>query len=221
MTFNCLILISILSLNLSSLFGQDKIVFAEKFKANNKNHWTIINDKEFSVQISNKSISFKKVHKNRENNFCLWYKKNISTFQSENNFKISFDAIIQSADDIINGFDFQWGMLEDSTLNSNLTTSLYQLDFSLKDVRLSKFDNISGWTYFDSETYHKKDTKRFFLKLGKKYKYSIEQIDSNLKVSINNIVVYEFKINKLFGHDIGVQQCLKSSWKLKNLVIRQ
>jgi hypothetical protein len=217
-------LLLILSFCFSTVFGQDKTIFSDDFADGNKNNWRLIDNDEFTVKIKKHAISFDKKHKNKEKNGCLWYKKEIPNFQSNNDFKMTFDATIISCGDIFNGFDIEWGTLKDTSSKSRIKTSLYQLDFSLSKVRLAKFDDTSihRWTYYNSSDYLKKDsTEHFRLKLGKKYKYTIEQIGSKLKVSINKIVVYEKDIEPQAGNCIGVQLCLKNNWKMKNLVIKQ
>ncbi|HNJ57423.1 MAG TPA: hypothetical protein PKG56_03435 [Chitinophagaceae bacterium] len=203
------------------LYGQKKIIFKDNF-VNNKNRWKLEKaDDEFSVRIKDKALYFKKNHRNAVNNGCLWFEKNIRKFKAEKNFIITFYAKILSSDDVSNGFDFQWGKIEEDTnTSSSISTSLYQLDFGLTDMRLSKFDNINGWTYYDwSDSYT--ETLNYTLQYGILYKYEIIQRNDTLTVLINDKIVYALPIKPQDGKSIGVQQCLKSHWLLSRLSIKQ
>ena len=216
-----LVLIFISFVLCATAFGQRRIIFKDNF-VDNRNYWTIVKDNEFYVNISHHAITFKKKHKNRVNNGCLWYKKTIPKFKSENNFIITFNANILSADDVTDGFDFQWGMIDETGANTQRKTSLYQIDFELTKVRLSKFDNLQGWTYYDwSDNFGSSIDSNFVLKYGTVYRYEIKQIGTMLFVSINNKVVYTIPIVTQKGKNIGVQQCLKSTWRMSKFCIRQ
>jgi len=203
------------------LLGQDKIIFKDNFK-NNKHHWIIQHDTEFNVSIQNRALVFKKKDKNRQNNWCLWYEKAIPHFKSDKDFTITFYAKIISSDDVLNGFDFQWGMINAADTSRNAITSLYQLDFDLTKVRLSKFDNINYWIYYDwSDNYNESFNTNFKIQRGVLYKYQIIQKQNNLTVKIEDTSVYEIPITPQKGSSIGVQQCLKSNWKMSKLSIQQ
>ncbi len=203
------------------LYGQEKIIFKDNF-VNNKNRWKLVKtDDEFSVRIKDKALYFKKNHRNMVNNGCLWFEKNIRKFKTEKDFIITFYAKILSSDDVTNGFDFQWGKIEeDANTSTNISSSLYQLEIGLKDMHLTKFDNLNGWTYYDwSDSYT--ETLNYTLQYGVLYKYEIIQRKDTLTVLINDKMVYALPIKPQEGKSIGVQQCLKSHWLLSRLSIKQ
>ncbi len=202
-----------------AIFAQNIIVFEDDFHSN-KNGWQTISSEEFTVDISNNALHFKKANRNNVNNGCLWYKKEISNFQTGNDFSISFNASVHSSEDVRNSFDLQWGSTQ-SSVGIN-TTTLYQLDFDLTKVRLTKFEKWHGWTYYKwSEKFGTATDSAFTIERGKFYNYEIQHKALVVQVYINKILVYSIPAEKLYGHQIGVQQCLRTDWSMTNLCIKQ
>lgn len=209
----------ILSVSFATFVGctEQKVIFRDNFR-NNKHRWQLISDEEFYVEIANKAISFQKKTKNRINNYCLWYEKTIPKFNTARDFIISFEAEIISADDVSNGFDFQWGKKDEMNDSTRIKPVWFQLDFSLDRIRLAKFNN--GWEYYN-QVYYKKADSLFQLKYGMKYRYEIIQKDKIVSVKINDVIVYSKEIEPIAGQSIGVQQCLKGQWRMSKLRILQ
>lgn len=220
MTIRILFALMMLTLCTQIVAAQQKIIFHDRFKRN-KNKWPIISDEDFSVTIKDRAIIFEKKEKNSVKNGCLWYSKPISKFKTDKDFHISFDSQILYWDDIFNAFDFQWGLIDETdTLNTKRV--IYQLDFANDAVRLSKFEQGKGWQYYNwSSSYSKSFNSTFLLQPQTTNKIDVIQKENFLLVSINDVNVYQIAIEPLKGNSIGIQQCLKSKWVMRNLKIRQ
>ncbi|WP_026714267.1 family 16 glycoside hydrolase [Flavobacterium daejeonense] len=214
---------------LTSLFSC-KTIFSEDFN-NNDNNWELYKDnKEFLVNIAEGKLHVEKFSLNRINNGCLWYKKEIKNFDTSKDFSIQFMAKIIKCEDVVNHIDFQWG-----DLNSN-QKRLYQIDFGNSGlIRLNYFDK--GWSYlFEKKlalnnitpsnqfSVQKKDrdkTVYYPVKANEFNKYEIIQKGNYCTIKINDIKVLSKKIKITAGNSIGIQQCLRSSWEIDKIVIKQ
>lgn len=203
------------------------IVFFDNFSDNSKK-WKLLKRGEFLLDISDGVLHLNKTHSNSENNGCMWYSKQIDNFNSANDFVVSFDAKINSTDDIDNaGFDFQWG---------DLNNELYQVYISIKgDVSIKYFKKDKGWSetivssFYINPVIENNAWGRGCVVSGRcndfsqttKNHFDIFQIGNNCLVFINNKKVVDVEIEKINGSKIGFQQCLKVDWELDNLEIRQ
>ena len=209
-------------------FNDIDIIFKETFD-DNRNDWDLKEDyADFSVNISEGNLNIEKLSKNRINNGCLWLSKQIDNFSTAKDFSIIFSAKILSYDDVFNGIDFQWGTIN----NPNQKTILYQINLgACGEIYLDYFDD--KWTYLSRKNLISKiksnkkicgvkySNQRYPVKINEYNKYEIAQVGNSCFLYINNIKVYSEKINVIKGNYIGIQQCLKSSWKIDYLVIRQ
>ncbi|MDD4970669.1 MAG: hypothetical protein PHT07_14680 [Paludibacter sp.] len=211
------------------IFNDTKdIIFNDTFD-DNRNNWDLKEDyADFSVEISEGNLKIEKRSKNRIKNGCLWLNKPIANFSTAKDFSIIFSAKILSYDDVFNGIDFQWGAIN----NPNQKTKLYQINLGVcGEIYLDYFEN--GWTYLSRKNLISeiKSNKRingveytnqpYPAKINEYNKYEIAQVGSSGIVYINNIKVYSEKIDVVEGNYIGIQQCLKSSWKIDYLIIKQ
>ncbi|HTG54728.1 MAG TPA: hypothetical protein VL943_00575 [Niabella sp.] len=202
--------------------GQKKVIFRDRF-CDNRNNWDTRQQKDFSVNIKRGAIRLEKKTKNRVNNGCLWLNKAIPHLKTDQNFSLSFKAVLNSWDDVINHFDIQWGSVKIDTAHRD-QTQFFQRDFGADKVRLAKFDGSAKnpWTYHSwSEPYQTADGKSFRIDPGKKHHYTILQVNNILTVKINKMVVLTLPVASVSGGSIGVQQCVKSSWQMKKMLIRQ
>lgn len=217
------ILITITSF-ISCHTGKD-IVFIDTFK-DNRNKWNLHDDyADFSVNISKGNLNIEKLSINRINNGCLWLNKPIDNFSTSKDFSIMFPAKILNCDDVFNGIDFQWG-----TINiPNQKSKLYQINIGVAgNIHLDYYDN-NGWSYLYRNkltsviNFNKRTNGTWYYPVeSRKYnKYEITQVGDSCFVYINNYKVYSNKIKVIEGNCIGIQQCLKSSWKIDYLVIKQ
>ena len=209
-------------------FKDTDIIFKETFD-DNRNNWNLNEDySDFSVDISEGNLNIEKHSKNRIKNGCLWLNKPIENFSTSKDFSIIFSAKILSYDDVFNGIDFQWGEMKDP----NQKRQLYQINFSVYgDIYLDYFEN--DWTRLTrkklvskTKSYKKiegvENSNQYYPAKTKEYnKYEIAQIGDSCFIYINNINVLSEKINVVKGNCIGIQQCLKSSWKIDYLIIKQ
>jgi len=204
------------------------IVFKDSFK-DNRNNWDLKNNyDDFSVNISDGNLNIEKHTKNSVNNGCLWLNKEIDGFSTDKDFSIVFSAKIMNYDSISNRIDFQWGTINEPMVKSRL----YQINFSIYgDIYLDYLEN--GWERL-SRKQLKSDIKSNLKINGVEYsdqpypvisniynKYEIYQVGDSCLISINGIIVYSEKINVVPGNYIGIQQCLKSSWKIDYIEITQ
>jgi len=201
--------------------GQKKVIFRDHFR-DNRNHWATRQQNEFSVNIKRSAIWLEKKTKNRINNGCLWLTETIPNLKTEQDFSISFKAVLNSWDDVVNHFDIQWGSVKIDTAH-RAQTQFFQLDFSADNVRLARYDGSAKnpWTYSPSAPYPIINGKPFRIHPGKMHRYTILQNNNILVVKIDNRVVYTLPIASVSGSSIGIQQCLKSNWRMNKLVIRQ
>lgn len=206
-----------------------KTLFEEDFNNNEKN-WELYNDsKEFLVNISDGKLHIEKFSLNRINNGCLWYNKAIKNFDTTKDFSIMFIAKINKCDDVINYIDFQWGDLKDQR-------RLYQIEFGTSgSIRLNYFDE--NWSYmykkslpinnttssgeFSFQKMSKDNTAYYPIKINDFNKYEIIQHGDLCTIKINDIKVLSEKIKPTTGHSIGIQQCIRSSWDIDKIVIKQ
>lgn len=209
--------------------GKD-IVFKDTFK-DNRNNWSRQKDNsDFTVNISDGNLNIEKHTRNRIKNGCLWLNKSINNFSTAKDFSIIFSAKILSYDDVFNGIDLQWG-----TINlPDQKTKLYQINLGVSgEIYLDYFENGNGWTHLHrknliSEIESNKiingveySNQPYPAKVNEYNKYEIAQLGDSCFVYINNIPVYSEKIKVIEGNNIGIQQCLKSSWKIDYLMIKQ
>ena len=213
----CLFFISI------NLLAQQKVIYREHFR-NNKNNWSLHHDKNFVVQIEKGELFVKKLQLNRESNGCLWYSSEIPGFEADRNFTITFLAKIISLEDELKAVDFQWGELTDSDTVAHKKFSLYQMIIKPTDISLAKFNRSEGWTYYDRYANgHVGGGAEIGLlfKKNRYNKYEIQQKDGRLYFRFNDKLVYEREVTPIRGSEIGIQQCLKSAWKISKIVVRQ
>ncbi|MBD0725001.1 hypothetical protein B6A10_07405 [Flavobacterium sp. L1I52] len=213
---------------LTSLFSC-KTIFSEDFN-NNDNNWELYKDnKEFLVNIAEGKLHIEKFSLNRINNGCLWYKKEIKNFDTSKDFSIQFMAKIIKFEDVVNHIDFQWG-----DLNGN-QKRLYQIEFGTSGlIRLNYFDK--GWSYlfeknlpikytssnqFSVQLKNKDKTVYYPVNANAFNKYEIIQKGNYCTIKINDIKVLSKKIKIITGNSIGIQQCLRSSWEIDKIVIKQ
>lgn len=206
-----------------------KTLFEEDFN-NNDNNWELYKDsKEFLVNISEGKLHIEKFSLNRINNGCLWYNKEIQNFDTAKDFSILFMAKINKCDDVTNFIDFQWGDLKDPR-------QLYQIEFGTSgSVRLNYFNK--SWSYLykknlpintniSSSEYSflnkiKDNTAYYPVKINEFNKYEIIQHGDLCTIKINDIEILSEKIKPTKGNSIGIQQCIRSSWDIDKIVIKQ
>lgn len=185
-----------------------RLIFADRFE-NNENNWKLLHTDNFLVYMTNGVMRFEKSEKNFNQRGCLWLNQPIDSFNTLNDFTISYDARFVKCSDVFNGIDFQWG---------NVNHDLYQLAFttggqvSLKRFTMSK---ESRWSNI---------TTNVLLGLIKEKDFNhviIHQIGNRCIICINGIEVINTKIERIAGDKIGIQQCLKIIWEMDNLEIRQ
>jgi len=224
MKFKVITLIIILS-GICNLATGHNQVFKETF-SNNKNKWKIYHNNDFNVEIHKGKLYLEKFVKNRIRNGCLWYAKRIKYFDTSKDFSITFYAKVIDWDDVINCVDIQWGKINDDRSKNRITNdSIYQMDISENGIRMSYFNNRTGWTYYDWSYYlHFPGQQPFStaFKRNKFNKYEIIQKNNSLTIKVNNKTVYLKTLDFLVkGSCIGFQQCLKSSWEIDKIIIKQ
>jgi len=208
-----------------NLASGHNLVFKETF-SNNRNEWKIYNNKDFKVDIDKGKLYIEKLVKNRTSNGCLWYAKRIKNFDTSKDFSITFYAKVIDWDDVSNSVDIQWGKINDDRNKNKISNdSLYQMDISESAIRLSYFTTKNYWTYYDwSYFLHFPGRQPFStaFKRNKFNKYEIIQKNNILTIKVNNKIVYLKTLDLLVkGSSIGFQQCLKSSWEIDKLIIKQ
>jgi hypothetical protein len=208
-----------------NLASGHNLVFKETF-SNNRNEWKIYNNKDFKVDIRNGKLYMEKFVKNRISNGCLWYAKRINNFDTSKDFSITFYAKVIDWDDVSNSVDIQWGKINDDTSKNKISNvSLYQMDISESFIRLSYFNNQEGWTYYkwsNELRFPGKQPVSTAFKRNKFNKYEIIQKNNSLTIKVNNKTVYLKTLDFLVkGSCIGFQQCLKSSWEIDKIIIKQ
>jgi len=186
----------------------NQVVFSDNFD-NNSNKWQFRDNHNFQLRIVSGMLHIEKYQKNAVNNGCMWYQKNIPGFDCSKNFSISFDAQVVNADDVFNAFDFQWG---------NVGDDLYQFTLSDKnEVRLQRFNKNSENSWSDIESIFTPSP----IKIDTFNHVEICQVDDRCIILINNIEVMNTQIEKIKGSAIGIQGCLRVSWNMDNLLIKQ
>ena len=225
-----ILLILFLLTRLNPALTQPKAIYRENF-SDNKDNWKLYNDKDFKVQINNGRLSIQKFELNRKRNGCLWYHKEIPGFNANKNFSITFFAKILSLDDEFKSIDLQWGNLTDSDTAAQKKYNLYQVLINPVQISLASFNG--QWTYFNSSTedggpfYGRCETANDFVPVSPLFKtdrfnkFEIEQRDGLIVLRLNNKTVFQRRMPTLTGSDIGIQQCVKSSWEISKIVIMQ
>jgi hypothetical protein len=184
------------------------VVFSDNF-SDNSNKWDFRDDENFHLGIENGVLKIEKYFKNSQNNGCLWYRKDIAGFNSGKDFTISFDARFVSANDVYEAIDFQWG---------DVSENLFQLSIcSNGQVKLEDFHKgkMPGWNSVCSTINLNLINEKEFNNI------KICQIAKTCIVYINGKEVMNTPIDPIIGNGIGIQECLKVSWEMDNLVIRQ
>ncbi len=200
-----------------TVFCQDKILLADDFN-NNSNHWKLVNDSNFLVEIKHGVLHIQKFQKNSIQNGCLWYSKPIDGFDTHENFSIAFYAKYISGGDIFDDIDLQWGKLN-SEDTWRETPSLYQLSFMYRgEIHLNYFSK--EWTYLI-----RKDTKDLLNGLAfnpyKINKYELIQKDGFVIVKVNDKEFFKQLTPPIDGNSIGFQQCMKNAWEIDKIIVKQ
>ncbi|WP_316767436.1 hypothetical protein [Pedobacter frigiditerrae] len=199
--------------------AQQKTIFKEDFEGYD-NDWKIVNTKEFKVKQDDGKLTISKASLNKVMNGCLWYKKTIPNFFTDKNFNIQFEANTISSQSESFGFDIQWGKLQE--YDGVRKTAIYQLDFTLDRVRLSRFDLERKWKYYRwSNEIGNDEISAFSIKRGVFNKFEILQEDNMVFVKLNGKLVYKMPIEYQIGNEIGFQQCLQGEWQFDNIIIKQ
>lgn len=185
-----------------------RLIFSDRFE-NNENNWKLLHTDNFLVYMTNGVLRFEKSERNFNQRGCLWLNQPIDSFNTLNDFTISYDARFVKCSDVFNGIDFQWG---------NVNHDLYQLAFTTGgQVNLKRFTMSKESRWSDITT-------NVLLGLIKEKEFNhvvIHQIGNRCTICVNGIEVINTKIERIAGDKIGVQQCLKIIWEMDNLEIRQ
>jgi hypothetical protein len=185
-----------------------RVIFADDFSDNNKK-WNQISNKEFQLVVTDGYLRIDKYNRNRVSNGCLWYKKAIDSLDTSRDFSISFDARFIKGDDVAYSMDFEWG---------NLNDDFYQLNISPNGtVRLNRYSRLqkSRWSYLISKYSQ-------LIRKGTQYnRVTIRQQLDNCKIVINDKLVIKYNVDRIPGNCIGFLDCLKVTWDMDNLEIRQ
>ncbi|NLR93304.1 hypothetical protein [Flammeovirga agarivorans] len=198
----------VFSENLTLPTFSENIVFEE---FNQDCDWELKQTDAASMTLENGGLVVEKFQKSTENNFCLWYAKNIETFDTSSDFSMEFDVeIIEGSQDYIAEFDIAWGQI------SGKEKSFYQFTLSDKGVcRINKFDNtIDGkyWSYL-------KEITLLNVNEGDVNHINIIQHQGEMLVMFNEKEIFEFQTSTVQGEDIGFITCQKVKWQLDNLKI--
>lgn len=200
-------------------FAQKNVIFNDDFEGY-KNEWQQIKNSEFIVKQDQGKLLFSKANNNRIINGCLWYKKTIPNFNTEQNFSIEFEAKSKSSEFKDYFFDIQWGKLQE--FDGVRKTAIYQIDFNADKVRLSRLVKPNNWQYFAwSDQLLDQSLSKFSMERNVSNKFEIIQQDGTLLIKINGILVYKLPIEVQNGSEIGFQNCLKSEWELDKITIKQ
>jgi hypothetical protein len=199
------------------LFSQNKILLKDDFN-NNKNKWTLQNDTDFLVTISNGFLHLEKKIKNFDRRGCLWYNRPIPKFNTAQNFSITIYARLVSGGDIFELFDVQWGYRNDSKRDRR-SDSLYQLSFVPGSSAKLEYFN-SKWNYYvwkDSKTV----LKAINFNAANVNKYELVQKDGIVTFLVNDKELLKHAVNPIGGNSIGFQHCLKSVWEFDKIIVEQ
>lgn len=200
-------------------FAQKNVIFKDDFEGY-ENDWQQIKNNEFIVKQDKGKLYFSKANNNRIINGCLWYKKTIPNFNTEQNFSIEFEAKSKSSEFKDYFFDIQWGKLQE--FDGVRKTAIYQIDFNADKVRLSRLVRPNNWQYFAwSDQLIDQTLSKFNIERNVSNKFEIIQQDGTLFIKINGILVYKLPIEVQNGSEIGFQNCLKSEWELDKITIKQ
>jgi hypothetical protein len=206
--------------------AQKKTIFKDNFTSN-KHKWQLANDSNFNVAINLGVLHVEKFEKNRIRNGCLWLRKQIPNFTTDKDFKITFSARILNYDEggspII---DFQWGQMNEiGDCKYFQCDSLYQINIRANgSIRLDYFRK--GWQGYIPWTDSIATQKSAYKNLNDKTKigyskYEIIQKLDMVYLKRNDKTLFSRKIKLIKGNSIGIQQCLKCTWEITKLVIRQ
>jgi hypothetical protein len=200
----------------SAAICQGKVLLSENFK-DNKRGWTLRKDSSFSVEIKEGVLRWEKFTKNFDDRGCLWYRQEIKGFNTLQDFSITIVAKFLSGGDHTDLFDLQWGAW-DKQIQSK-ATGIYQLNFFLRgDVKLDYFNK--GWNY--SLRQQAKELLEKKLYLPNQYnKYEIIQKNGFIIFNINDRQYFKQFVSPISGNSIGIQGCLKSTWAIDQVVVRQ
>ncbi len=198
-------------------FAQENILLKEDFK-NNKNKWHVQNDSDFIVYIKHGVLHLEKLYKNFDRRGCLWYYKNVPGFNTLNNFHIIIYAKYIVGGDGFDLFDIIWGdkgVLIQNRYNANI----YQMNFLISrgEVRLNHFN--MRWDYPPNLNIKSLLSKEF--DAHQINKYEVIQKDGFIYFLINDIELLKQSRKPIAGNNIGFQQCLKSTWEIDKIEIRQ
>jgi len=200
----------------SAALCQDKVLLSENFN-NNKRGWQLRNDSSFSVAISGGNLRLQKYRKNFDDRGCLWYKKEIKGLNTLNDFSITVVAKFIEGGDWGDIFDIQWGSW-DSVISSKVT-SIYQLNFFLRgDVKLDYYNK--QWNYSLRKMASEINNTNQY-RPGEYNRYDIVQKDGFVMLYINGTQFFKQFVNPIAGNSIGIQGCLKSTWQVDKIIIKQ
>jgi hypothetical protein len=198
-------------------YSQDKILLSENFN-DNRNAWDLRpTAKEFKVNIEKGVLHLEKLHKNFDNRGCLWYFKEIDSFDTSKNFSIIVKAKQISGGDFTDVLDIQWGVSGEKNINEK--AMLYQLNIFMDGaVRLDFFQK--KWDNFSKVNIKNKlDEIGFNPKANNSYE--VIQEDAFVSLKINGIEVYRQYVFPIEGNSIGFQHCLKGAWEFDQIVVSQ
>jgi hypothetical protein len=199
-----------------NICAQPKTIFKDDFK-NNRHHWKLYDDSDFVVNIREGKLHIEKKEINRIRNGCLWYSKKIPKLNTLKDFEIIFFAKISPDGENLYSIDMQWGQLNDCD-SCDRKNNLYQFDFRPERVRLSMFSTSlkPRWLYFNWS-----NSPSNIFKPNDFNKYEIQQIGDFVLVKINNTIVDRRNIKTISGESIGILNCLKNSWEIDKIIIKQ
>jgi hypothetical protein len=212
--------------------SQQTVLFQDDF-VDNRNNWKVQSDSNFLVKIDSGVLHFQKYEKNFIKRGCLWYRKEIPGFNTSTDFSITFYAKTISEGDIFNMIDLQWGFRNFANSNINGMDSMYQAEFVTEGrVHLNYFDK--KWNYLYrialpdttkivrlSTPINRSQPYPLPYKRNVFNKYEIIQKGDNCIIKINDVEVLNKPIRRIYGNNIGIQQCLKSAWQMDRIIIKQ
>jgi hypothetical protein len=201
--------------------AQKKTIFKDDF-ASNKQKWQLVNDTNFNLSINGGVLHIEKFEKNKIRNGCLWLRKQIPNFATDKDFKITFRARVLNYDEggspII---DFQWGLMnETGDCKYFPCDSLYQINIRTNGrIRLEYFRK--GWHDYRPWTDSIAAKKTNSRKKSSFTKYEIIQKSDTAYLKRNKQLIFSRKVTPIIGSSIGIQQCLKCTWEIKKIKIKQ
>ncbi len=197
--------------------GQLKEIFRDDFN-DNHNKWKFYDGDEFFVGIVKGKLHFEKFDKNKVNNGCLWYIKKIPDFDTMNDFSIAFEAKLIKANDVYKAMEIMWGTNRDP---KDSLSNFYQVEIrTTGEIKLNHFHK--GWAYLFTAGMTDLTTGRpITFNAYKPNNYEICQKDGHCLIYVNKHLIMNEEINAIYGNMIGNTQCLRSSWDMDDLVIKQ